>query len=204
MNQNSSNEKCVRLRDRFREETGLAILAAAEGVFSEEGLHGARMEAIAARAGVAVGTVYNHFEDREALVEALSCSRRGMLFDRIDAAIAACSGTPVRDQLRALFAAFGEHAAVHGKFLTVLVQSGDGPARWKPRNEIQDGMMERVGTLVDRCIARGELRPDGREVYALALVSVVRIALIRVLEGQGNWDALAEAIVDLFLRGART
>ncbi len=202
MNSDSITEKPVRLRDRLRDEANRAILAAAEEVFSEEGL-GARMERIAARAGVAVGTLYNHFEDRGALVEALSCSRRGLLFDRIDAAVAACEGQPVRDQLRALLAALGEHAKVHGRYLSVLVQSGDGPARWKPRTDLQDGLLARVGALLDRCIASGELRPEGREVYALALVSVVRVAIFRVLEGKGSWEALTEPIIDLFLRGAQ-
>ena len=60
-----------RLRHRLREETVSAILEAAEHEFASDGLHAARMERIAARAGVAVGTLYNHFDDREALVLAL-------------------------------------------------------------------------------------------------------------------------------------
>jgi AcrR family transcriptional regulator len=199
MNPDSVNEKPVRLRDRLRDEAHRAILAAAEEVFSEQGL-GARMEQIATRAGVAVGTLYNHFEDRKALVEALSCSRRGLLFERLDAAIAGGEGKPVREQLAALFAALGAHAAVHGRFLTVLVQAGEGPA--KARSAIQDELLDRVGMVIDRCIASGELRPEGRDVYALSLVSVVRIAIHRILEGHGSWEELAPAIVDLFLRGA--
>ena len=42
-----------------------AILEAAEIVFSERGFHAARIQDIAARARIAVGTVYNHFEQKE-------------------------------------------------------------------------------------------------------------------------------------------
>ena len=64
-----------RLRARIRETTEQAILAAAEEVFADAGLHAAHMGTIAARAGVSVGTLYNHFEDREALLAGLLLAR---------------------------------------------------------------------------------------------------------------------------------
>src|SRR5262249_2072947 len=48
-----------------------AILASAEHVFGERGYHAARIQAIAARARIAVGTVYNHFPQKEDLLRAL-------------------------------------------------------------------------------------------------------------------------------------
>src|SRR5512140_1582670 len=96
----SSTQPHARLRDRLREETSRAILAAAEDVFASDGLS-ARMESIAAHAGVAVGTLYNHFEDRKALVAALVRSRREALVARIDGALADVRGEPVSAQLRA-------------------------------------------------------------------------------------------------------
>jgi AcrR family transcriptional regulator len=59
----ASHHPPPRLRERLREEAARAILAAAEEVFATDGLQ-ARMERIAEQAGVAVGTLYNHFEDR--------------------------------------------------------------------------------------------------------------------------------------------
>jgi len=56
-------------------------------VFSAGGATQARMEDIAARAGVAVGTVYNYFEDRTALVNALLEGRRRDMFDALDRAV---------------------------------------------------------------------------------------------------------------------
>src|SRR5205085_1302305 len=48
-----------------------AILDAAEIVFAERGFHAARIQDIAARARIAVGTVYNHFETKEDVLAAL-------------------------------------------------------------------------------------------------------------------------------------
>ena len=78
-----------KLRQRFREATSRAVLEAAEQVFAEDGLHGASMSRIAERAGVAVGTLYNHFKDREALFNALLDQRRAELLDELDRARAA-------------------------------------------------------------------------------------------------------------------
>ena len=73
------------MRDRFRAATREAILDAAAGLLTREGASHTRMEDIAASAGVAVGTVYNYFEDRTALVTALLESRTRGLFDALDA-----------------------------------------------------------------------------------------------------------------------
>ena len=64
------------LRTRLRTEVRAAILDAAESVFAEEGLHRGRMEHVSRRAGTAVGTLYNHFENRDALLATLLSTRR--------------------------------------------------------------------------------------------------------------------------------
>ena len=76
------------LRQRIRETTAQAILAAAEEVFANKGLHAAHMGEIAALAGVAVGTLYNHFADRDALLAGLLEDRRAEMLARIDEALA--------------------------------------------------------------------------------------------------------------------
>ena len=52
---------------RSRAETRRRLLDAAVALFAEHGLHGATSAQIARRAGVATGTFYLHFADKEAL-----------------------------------------------------------------------------------------------------------------------------------------
>ena len=55
---------------RRDEKTALireSIMSAALEVFSEDTFTGARVQTVAARANVALGTIYNHFENKEAL-----------------------------------------------------------------------------------------------------------------------------------------
>jgi AcrR family transcriptional regulator len=56
---------------RLREVRAMLIMDAAEEVFIEKGYHDASMDEIAARAGVAKGTLYQHFPGKEDLVFAL-------------------------------------------------------------------------------------------------------------------------------------
>src|SRR5579864_7364661 len=60
-----------RRRDEARALFRNAILDAAEAVFAERGFHGARIQDIAVRARIAVGTVYNHFEHEDEVLAAL-------------------------------------------------------------------------------------------------------------------------------------
>ena len=73
------------LRERLREETEDALLEAAEQVFAEQGVVGTRIEDISKRAGVAVGTLYNYFEDRDQLFAALMGRRRAELVRSLEA-----------------------------------------------------------------------------------------------------------------------
>ncbi|BDG06424.1 TetR/AcrR family transcriptional regulator [Anaeromyxobacter oryzae] len=193
----------TRLRDRLREETAKAILAAAEEVFAEDGLHAARVEQIAARAGVAVGTVYNHFSDKEGLLGALSRTRCEALLDRADAALAAADGRPIEEQVRAFLDALVEHARAHGRFLSALVQAGEGPARMRPSSTLLDELQARAQRVVERGLASGELRDDGARLFAAGLVGIARASILLALQGRGSFDAYAPAVVELFLRGAR-
>ncbi|MFT3914799.1 MAG: helix-turn-helix domain-containing protein [Anaeromyxobacteraceae bacterium] len=190
-----------RLRDRMKEEAQRAILEAAEHVFGEEGFS-ARLDRVAARAGVAVGTLYNHFEDREALVGALSRARREALLARLDAALEAGQGKPFEAQLRSLLAAFGEHVRTHGRFLSRLAQAGEGPARAVPRGTLLDALRARADVLVARGVEVGALREDGRERFGLALVGLARTLLIQALVSGEDFAATEAAVAELFLRGA--
>lgn len=199
----SSPAPHARLRDRLREETSRAILAAAEDVFASEGLS-ARMESIAAHAGVAVGTLYNHFEDRKALLAALIRSRRDALLSRIDAALAEVRGEGVEPEVRAYLSAVEQHARAHGPLLHVLMQAGDGPGDGRPSVTLVAELARRAQAVVDRAIAAGELRPDPAKVLGLALVGIGRALVIRAAAGGAEPGQAVDELLALFLRGAST
>ena len=103
------------VRARLRLETNAAILDAAESVLAERGLTGGRMEEIAERAGVAVGTMYNYFKSREALLRTLLDSRRQDFLQRLDESLLE-AGPSFQDQL---------HVYVHSTLGYVLAHRSD-------------------------------------------------------------------------------
>lgn len=66
-----------------RERTRRQLLQAAVQVLSARGLAGASVQEIARVAGMATGTVYNHFSTREEIVEALAWALINTLNERI-------------------------------------------------------------------------------------------------------------------------
>ena len=65
------NERVPSLREKTKAMYREAVLVAAEQIFATEGIRGARIQDIAKLAGVSVGTVYNHFAQKEDIVMAL-------------------------------------------------------------------------------------------------------------------------------------
>jgi AcrR family transcriptional regulator len=53
------------------ETTRQAILEASYRLFTEQGYHGTSMRAIAAQAGITAGSIYNHFTDKEQIIQAV-------------------------------------------------------------------------------------------------------------------------------------
>jgi len=188
------------LKDRFREETGEAVLVAAEQLFAEEGLHGASMAQIAARAGVAVGTLYNHFNDRETLLEALLDRRRTELLDRIDAQLAQLAKEPFTRQLEGFLQAVFENFEEHRPFLLIVFEHGT----WKKCNETPRSLHQRIEPLLRLGHREKVLRPDTYQSFAVVLLGAVRATLLREKYGAAPLsvsDAVA-AVSDFFLKGA--
>jgi AcrR family transcriptional regulator len=202
MNRDSKSEAPVKkLRSRLKEATADAILEAAAGVFARDGLHAAKMEAIAEQAGVSVGTLYNHFTDRAALLDALRARRRQVMLERLDAALAPVAGQPARVQLRVFVMAVFAHVAERDAFVRMLMQLPEDPAR---KSRIRAELHRRMDAIFEHGVRARELRAEGRALYPTLLMGMVKGAL----ERQGD-DALpgvapsawAEEILRVFLKG---
>src|SRR5258708_3175561 len=85
MNQDSPAKIQPRMRERMRLAVHESLLEAAERAVVQEGVEGRSLQSIARRAGVAVGTIYNYFADRQELVRELFSKRRDELLHAIDA-----------------------------------------------------------------------------------------------------------------------
>src|SRR5688572_16194981 len=82
MNAHSLSVVPVR-REREKRERRAAILAAAERVIIARGFAESAIDVIAKEAGLAAGTVYLYFPNKEALFQDLLCSKVRLLNDAV-------------------------------------------------------------------------------------------------------------------------
>jgi AcrR family transcriptional regulator len=190
------------VRDQVRED----ILAAAEAVFSQEGLQAAKVGDIAKRAGVAVGTLYNYFADRDAIVRALLEARSAQVRERLAAAVA--GEGEFGEHLRLVVGAMLDTLHENWRFVALMMQSemlSRMPgAQGKPAtNALARETLERLSTLMERGIEQGVLKPGPPRLYALALMSMVRSVVLAPLYGADELQAVSsDQLVALFLYGA--
>lgn len=196
-----------RPEDRPRE-----ILAAAMEVFGEQGLAGARIDEIAARAGLSKGTVYHYFPGKEALFRELV---RQIVRDNTVGIVAADADGPPRDLLRALIRGLWEWVrtpefdALYRLILGELRQFPD-LARFYA-DEIAGRTVEHVAALVERGIAAGEFRPvdarsAGRTLVALLTQNALwasRPELFPHAAARSDEQVLAE-VEEFFFRALAT
>jgi len=198
------------LRERIRENTMQAILGAAEEVFADKGLHAAHMSEIAGRAGVAVGTLYNHFADREALLSGLMVARRAELLARVDAALAETAGRPFREALRAFLTAKLTHFQEHRKFFHILLQGEVGryqetfPSACRMPSATMKELFQRVDKLMKRGLREGALRAEAAELAPVLFMGMLRALAIRdaIVESADDLVGQGERALDVFLEGA--
>lgn len=195
--------------DRPRER----ILDAASSVFAEVGFAGARVDEIAARAGVNKAMLYYHVGDKQALYTAVLLRN----FDRVGAMLAEARSRDgsVVDRIREVVAslvravdAYPDHPRI------VLREVASGGASLPP--EVLARMLELfdlVGGLLREGMASGELRRTDPLLTHLTLVgTVVFLTSMRPLReraaelaaGRGLPGAdtdLAAFISDLLLEG---
>jgi AcrR family transcriptional regulator len=200
------------LRERIRETTVQAILAAAEEVFADAGLHAAHMGTIAAKAGVSVGTLYNHFEDREALLAGLLAARRAELLGKMDDAIREAAGRPLRERLRGVLRAFADHFSAHRKYIYIVLQREVGryqqtyPQAWAKKTDSMREILERIEGEMKRGVKERALRPEAAELGALFFLGMLRALVIRDVMSESGSDMSADLdrLLDAFFDGMGT
>ena len=211
MNRNShTGRQVLPLRERLKGETQRAILEAAEEVFGESGLSGARMEDIAGRAGVSVGTLYNHFKDRDALLKDLIVARREELLARLDAVLASTEKDGFGSQLEQFVRAVLEHFDSHKAFLAIILESEhmraqelSGSRASRPNTALLE-IRRRIEELLVRGRIVGMLRPEAAEMFPSFLMALLKGTLSRELSAPTDIPlaSRAPALVLFFLHGA--
>lgn len=108
-------------RQQRSRETVEVILEAAARILAAEGFEGATTNAIAQRAGVSIGSLYQYFPNKAALVRALNERHTGEVLTLFQQRFALVADAPLPEAIRALVAGFVEAHRVNPALHRVLV-----------------------------------------------------------------------------------
>jgi AcrR family transcriptional regulator len=194
-----ARESKAALVGEYRRET---IERAARRVIARRGLRAASMQAIAAEAGVAKGTLYLYFRDRDDLLEHAS----GRIFDDLLARAKAVltEPRPLRERLVSLVRTEVEFFDAHRDFLRVLLamQDAAGDARHRRKRRRYARYLELLAEQFGAAARRGEARAFPPERLALFFAEGKIAVLRQRLQEPGRAvEEDAEWIVNLLLDG---
>ncbi len=151
------------------------------------------LEAVAERAGVGIGTLYRHFPNREALVEAVYRSEVQRL---TESAAELLSEQAPEAALRTWMDRFASWVATkRGMVETLRALTSSGTIEY---SEVRDCLTDTIQRFLDAGIVRGTLRDDVRARDVLASITGIFLA-------SGNdQQAQAARMLDLLIDGLRT
>jgi AcrR family transcriptional regulator len=142
-----------------RTRTRSKLLAAAHVIFARDGFHSARLVDITAEAGVAVGTFYNHYDSKEAL---LSEVLKEVVDDLTDRDVPASGAeADLVDRLEGSIRSYVRGYRRHAPLMALLLQlrPGDGEA-FEQKRRIRDFFAARVATSITRWQESGLVYAD--------------------------------------------
>src|SRR5215210_2906033 len=152
------------------------IVSAALELLAEGGYASAGVQAVAARAGVATGSVYRHFASKDDLFTEVFRRAAAREVATVEEATAD-DGRPVRERIAAAAEAFARRALAEPTRAYALLAEPVDAAVEAQRLAFRRGYRDLFAATLAQGIERGELAPHDTETVAAALVGALGEAL---------------------------
>ena len=157
-------------------------------VISRKGMAAATMQEIAEEAGVAKGTIYLYFRDRDELVEKTFEGAINQLIRRVDLALERMGS--FEERLRAIITAklefFRENREFFRLYMSLRYPEGSAQQQRRHKRTCEpqyQATFDRFINVIEEAIQRGEIRPvDSRRLALFISEGTNAIVVERVLE----------------------
>src|SRR3954470_22517314 len=188
-----------------------SIQEAAIRVISRKGMAAATMQEIAEEAGVAKGTIYLYFRDRDELVEKTFENAMSQLHARVDAALEL--DVPFEQKLRSMLGAvsgfFDENREFFRLYISMRFPEGSAQQQRRRKRTCQpqyQSRVQRVAEVLRQAMDRGEIGvTDPRRLALFIIEGSNAVILERVLsETPASADDDVDFLADTILGGIRT
>lgn len=183
----------VRARPRVKptdpDSTRAAILDAALDLFVERGFHGTAVPLVAERAGIAAGTIYRHFESKEALVNTLYRTWKERISGEVlrDFPLQAAP----RDQFHAAWVGVTKFIAEHPRAYAFLELHHHAPYLDADSRAVEQRTYDFAAVVIARGQATGAIRAGAAPVL-LGLLHGAVVGFVRFWrEGRIAWTPAA-------------
>ncbi|MFF9838921.1 TetR/AcrR family transcriptional regulator [Streptomyces sp. NPDC020422] len=170
-----------------------AVVEAGLGLLSEHGYAGCTMAAVAARAGIATGSVYRHFPSKAALSVELFRTVVGREVGAVSGAANLRAHRTAADRVVAVIETFATRALKAPRLAYALLAEPVDPAVDAERLVFRRAFRDVFAGLIAAGVDSGELPPQDARLTASALVGAGAEALIGPLTGPSAGEAAGEA-----------
>lgn len=181
------------------------ILEAAVQVFSTKGYHNARMEEIAAVAGIGKGTIYEYFDSKLQLFQDMMESSLQIYYTRMD--LPKLETLPFEERMLVLFESHIAFCREQKELTRVIfwdTEIWDEELKdwtYNLRNEKE----ERLTEIVQESIERGEIRDVDARLLTLMIIGTLGSLWVPIT--LDDWDIspgdMAAQLTDMIMRGIK-
>lgn len=162
-------------------ETYAAILEATARILETEGLEAANTNAIAERAGVSVGSLYQYFPDKTAIFAELIMTSETELGDMLEALVSSTSGQTLEERLALLVQAGVAQQMARPQLARLL----DYLEATLPENPKMQAADERILKLISR------LLQEHRDMIARPATATTALDMLSIVKGMVDGASFA-------------
>ena len=181
-----------------RERTRNRLLIATQELLLERSAGALTIRDVSHQAELSHGTLYNYFEDRDAMVRALFETRRSTLRPELEAAMTSGADLAFEPRLRRFMRELFEAFESHHRYIQVVFQA----EHLKPTGSHSD-LIAALDEIVAAGVREGVVAKAMEETLGLVLAGSIRAVLMRRSQRGGSFALDAEPICSLVLDGAR-
>jgi AcrR family transcriptional regulator len=174
------------------------IVAAALDQVAEGGYASASVQSVAARAGVAVGTVYKHFPSKAGLFAEVFRRASQRELDVVSE-VAGGNGRPARERIAAAAEAFCRRALAGPVLAYALLAEPVDPAVEAERLTFRRGYRDAFVHALQEGVEAGEIPPHDSEVLGAAITGALGEALVGPLAARRKSEALVASLVQFVM-----
>ena len=191
--------------EKSKSEKYHKILNSAGAVFAEHGFYKATISQIAARAGVADGTLYLYFKNKDDILYQYLSFKIGLVFEKMNAAVA--KGTDAESKLRNLIRCHLEEFQ-RDQNMAIVFQSEVRYLR-DIKSQVKD-ISKTYFDLLSDIIEQGQIEGSMRQDLFVGLVKrfilgAVEGVITTWVNAHCRYDlgTMADPLVDLYMAGVR-